>query len=234
MQVVQRRVCYRSSRRSYKESPALNLGDFERVHILTLNLGSTNFSTVTDLLAGNVLRNIHELDLLINPWYDDAEMHSIAGSLPELRVLRLSNQYVMCSLCNSLTIPEWSDPPPPISYQDGYGLPVCIHVQLWSSMLIVLSQTSQTHYFMPLQKLHTVHFDIGWFRCGDLSVDPENKDKWSGECKYCIPGLSSNEELKASWMQKKEHSPRPPSLQRVEWRFSQLSESNDWPVNEDD
>lgn len=83
---------------------------------------------------------------------------------------------------------------------------------------------------------------MGWYQEGHLSLTSENEDKWAGECADCMRLMYPDEGFRFDWRGRKEHSSRPPLLQRVEWRFYQLEKpplspqflsSSEWETDEE-
>ncbi|KAF8656655.1 hypothetical protein AX16_002459 [Volvariella volvacea WC 439] len=167
---------------------------------------------------------MQELDIRGFQWPAPHAYAHIETSFPNLKVLKLRQSLIWCSLCNTCVTPRFKNPgPEKIIYEGGPGLP--------------------RHYarvLAPLTQLHTVCIEIPDFGSGIIAVgdkEGQNPYLWTGECERCIEVLYPDQDFLEKWVSQKKSPARglpkeqnghmegdlkyliPPSLHRVEWTF---------------
>ncbi|KZT02938.1 uncharacterized protein LAESUDRAFT_791098, partial [Laetiporus sulphureus 93-53] len=123
---------------------------------------------------------------------------------PELRVLRLSQKSIYCSLCNTCNVPAFKEEPPSlIVYTGGIGLPI-----------------HYNRFWAMLEHLHTVRITVGYEKDDDSQINKANENLWCSECDHCMAVMYADEGFRLDWVERKKNAQlRPLALQRVEWRF---------------
>ncbi|KAI0635130.1 hypothetical protein C8Q77DRAFT_1277865 [Trametes polyzona] len=151
----------------------------------------------------NIASQLQELELNDLSWPSPMTMRLISEAFPSLRVLKLTQDLIWCSLCNICRFATFKDhPPPEMVYEKVVGLPKYYAV-----------------YLMPLTQLHTVELTVSYGLEGQTSLS-KNNNMWTGECDACMDMMfTSWDGFREEWVEQKKSLERPPALKRVVWHF---------------
>ncbi|KAI0659175.1 hypothetical protein C8Q70DRAFT_916332 [Cubamyces menziesii] len=148
-----------------------------------------------------IASRLQELEVHDMSWPSPMIMGLVSDAFPGLRVLKLSQDLIWCSLCNTCCFPTFMDHPPQrIVYEKGLGLPI-----------------HYARYLAPLVHLHTICITVSYDLGGLLSLSQGNDTLWCGECDACMDMMFYDVNFKDQWVERKKTMDRPPALKRVEW-----------------
>lgn len=174
----------------------------------------------------NIPPLLHEFELHDHPLPSPLVMREIAQTFRNLHTLRLSQNSVWCGLCNTCNVASFKATPSSITYKNGTGLPVSSFMLGLSIVHTNLDRFLEKHYsqfLAPLEQLHTVLLTVGFDTDGHTTIDTEDDSMWCGECDQCMSLMYADEAFRIEWIERKrDPQPKPPSLNRVEWRFIHL------------
>ncbi|KZS89165.1 hypothetical protein SISNIDRAFT_417287 [Sistotremastrum niveocremeum HHB9708] len=175
---------------------------FKRVRAIRVDLEFGRLYDLPELEAyfNQLPTYLVELEFRNITWPDYFAVKLISERFPLLRVLKLNQMNVWCGLCNTCSHVSLRDPfPEIISYDDGHGLP-----SSWSRLLSKLEKLEYVEISVPVSE-------------GKIPYTVASKFQWSGECEWCMKLTEGDEDAQKRWVDKKNESPGPPSLRRVDW-----------------
>ncbi|KIY72249.1 hypothetical protein CYLTODRAFT_440683 [Cylindrobasidium torrendii FP15055 ss-10] len=150
-------------------------------------------------------------------WPSPIIMKHISHTFIGLRYLAIHGRTIWCGLCYTNSTPAFASPiPRRLRYENsqGLGLPA-----LFSKCLSSLHSLEFVSISVPIVDGGQTLLTEG---------DGGNEFLWSGECDDCITRNYVDEIFRNDWVERKRNGePRLPSLQVVEWKFTDLIAEED-------